>query len=426
MNLNERLFAATDASLAELALRAGMPENAGALLTPVLQDEHADADALRLAARAKLAGGDARGAVQLLDRLDTRFPELRTSPEIASLRASALARAGEPIQARDILIALVMQFPDDARLRRALAAVYLDLNDATAATAQLRELIRLNPSDSAARVALADCLSSSKPGEAADILAGDPTLIAKPHERLREARLLAAAQRFADAEERYRELLALSPDDAALQTEAGRFADTIGDLDTAVTRLTRAAELTNRTNIDVLESLAVTRLHKGDVIESAFWWWRVTRIDAQRARAWAGLLVCALASDREQVIRRARQQLAMRTTRTERQRMVAELWCHAAGGLAANRSIAGHVTPAPAAGSPLAALLATSIKALEEQTARTPERADHWYHLASLQLADNDAEQAAASVERAMTINPRYTAAQRLKTDIDAHVRRAA
>lgn len=426
MNLNERLFAATDACLAELALRAGMPENAGALLTPALQDDHADADTLRLAARAKLAAGDARGAVQLLDRLDTRFPELRTSPEVATLRASALARAGESVQARDILIALVMQFPDDARLRRALAAVYLDLNDATGATAQLRELIRLNPSDSAARVALTDCLSSSKPGEAADILAGDPTLMARPHERLREARLLAAAQRFAEAEMRYRDLLALAPNDATLHAEAGRFADTIGDLDAAVMRLTRAAELTNRTNVDVLECLAVIQLHKGNVIESAFWWWRVTRSDAQRARAWAGLLVCALASEREQVIRRARQQLGMRTTRTERQRMVAELWCHAAGGLAAIRAIEGHVTPAPATGSPLAALLVTSIKALEEQTARTPERADHWYHLASLQLADNDAEQAGASVEHALTINPRYAAAQCLKADADARVRRAA
>lgn len=426
MTLNDRLHASTEASLAELALRAGLPESAGELLTPCLQDEAVSFESLRLAIRARLATGDARGAIALLDNADARFPELRTSPEIATLRATAMARAGEPLAARDILIALIMQFPDDARLRRMLSAVYLELEDSNAAMVQLRELIRVNPGDAAARVALADCLCGTRPGEAADVLAADPTLAALPHEKLRLARALAAAGRHADAETHYRELLALAPDDADLHAEAGRIADATGDVPSAIARLSRANEISRRSNVGVIESLAVALLHAGNIGESAFWWWRVTRLHHDRARAWAGLLVCALADGREQIIRRARQQLAMHTSRPERQRLVADLWCHAAGGLAAKRAMSEQITPAVAPASPLSSLLTASIRVLEEQTARTPERADHWYHLAALQLAENDAEQASASLENALRINPRYAAATRLKADADQRARRAA
>lgn len=244
-------------------------------------------------------------------------------------------------------------------------------------------------------------------------LAFDPERVFWMDDRQR-AQEMRARREWRDAAELYIEILARasSRDDQALWLEAGEFADLLGEAELAVTRLRHAAELPGERKAAATAALALALMHKGDFIAAGYAWRRVIALDAHSARAWAGLLVCALSAGRPGLARRVEKRLEGRASRHERRRLIAELWVHAANGQARVDEIEQTMRPVV---SPLSRLLRESERALQRLTSRHTERADAYYHLAVCHRALGQSHAAREAVERALFLNPNYQAAREME-----------
>jgi tetratricopeptide (TPR) repeat protein len=341
-----------------------------------------------------------------------------------------------------------------------LAGLALRLGQVAQAITHFRELVRLRPHSREDRQALAKLLEKDDPQSAIDLLIQTPRQHIDAPLRLWLADLYHRTGRARDAEDAFAALLASDTQDASLWRQAGILADEAGADALACRRLTRATniEAKRRTkrkttpNPLSLHALALVHLHAGRFTQAGYCFWRVTRqlttsSKSEIPQAWAGVAVCALATDHLRLAQRASQQLAAHADAGQRRELLAALWQHVAVGRAichAGKAVeaaaidsntngsrdsgieAGSAAPAgeqpPAAmTSSLHDLLKRAVATLEAQAGSHPNRADTQYHLAQCHVALGNTSAASRAAHAALAINPNYAAA----ASLDARLRHA-
>ena len=188
--------------LAAKDIAAGKIEAARISLDSILKVNPRDSAGLLLRGRILLADGKARDAI--ID-LRSAARDQPGSAEIASLLASAHARAGEPQLAREVLVDAVKARRDDPQVHLLLAADMAASGETKGALAEIDEALRLAPRDIApyelqAKVALA-AGDAALVEQAAGTL--DERLVNSPVPALLRARLYAVQKRYDAALKQY-------------------------------------------------------------------------------------------------------------------------------------------------------------------------------------------------------------------------------
>jgi tetratricopeptide (TPR) repeat protein len=436
MTLSQLEHARRQLDHARAALAAGLADLAATHIQDSLR-RCPDLAAARIAqADLFLLRDQPRRALAALDCLDLYDAQQRAAPQAQFLRAQALVRAGYDQQATALLHRLAEQYPDDVRPYRLHAGLALKLGQVETAIVHLRRVLELEPSDGASRRLLTELLAGRDPQGAIDALRAAPADGDDPRAtRLTLARLCRQAGRDADAQDLYAELLRDDQTDAALGLEAGILADDHGADRLAVRRLQAAVQASTRRRgpgAPELAALARAHQHAGRAPAAARCWFRAARLGAAAGaapaaanlEAQAGLLICALEAGRDRLVQRVQKDLTTHSSPQERRHHLARHWCHTALG----RVIRLIRNPAQAApqGSPLARLLQRSIPTLQAHARDFPQRADTHYHLALCLDAAGNPGAARPEAATAVSLNPRYTAAQRLASRIDPAPRLAA
>ena len=336
------------------------------------------------------------------------------------LRALTLVRCDLDDLARRELERLVERFPDDIRPRRMLAELCIRNGLLDEAAEQMRHVVRLEPTNATARRTLAGLIQKGDPQASIDLLMQDEAATSSPVTQLLAARLCHEVGRLRDAQDIYDRLLKDRPDDPTVWLEAGKLADATGADSLAVSRLERAVALADNGKDVAIAALALSHMHAGRLAEAGRCWWRATRCCPDNPRAWAGLLVCALACDRTALAARAGHVLDLHWSKSERRAAISDLWPHAAGGMVIRKNTSDQARPAVQADSPLHDLLATAVLTLKSHAQNKPERADTHYHLATCCEALEDVDAASRSVRTALQINPTYAAAADLSKRLQA------
>ncbi|MEM6458875.1 MAG: tetratricopeptide repeat protein [Planctomycetota bacterium] len=378
-----------------------------------LDPQHAEARLLE--ARIRLRRHEPRLALTALNQRPDDHADLdpEARPESVMLRAAALADADQTGPALDLLTALAEAHPDDAGVLRALAGLHVHAGHTDDAIDTLSRLQRLDPDDRGVARTLSDLLADRDPAAALDALG--PIDAAS---RRRAARLYRRAERLAEAEAHYAELLethAHDPQsDPTLHDEAGAVAEAMGENHRALDRLTPAAADPATDDADAAAlwcRVGRLHLHAGRDAAAGRAFFRAARRRPDSPDAWAGLATAAHAADRPRLRDRADHRLQQLTDRADRRRRLAELVPHAHGA-------PGRDEPEAADHSPLQRLLRESEAVLRLTTQRHPGRADAHYHHAVCALARGEADTAGESLTAALTLNPHYAAAAQAQTTL--------
>jgi tetratricopeptide (TPR) repeat protein len=233
------------------------------------------------------------------------------------------------------------------------------------------------------------------------------------------AQLLQRVDRLCEAQEHYDRLVTGNPtQDATVWLEAGTLADAIGDDARAIKRLECAVTLADGNESEALEALALAHMHGGRLEVAGRCWWRLTRVGAPAIRAWAGLLVCALARGRSTLATKAERAVSRHASPAQRCAELAKLWPAAAAATVIARHI-GSAASAPA--RPLGlldSLLSKAAETLDRHATGFPLRADSHYHLARCRQGLGQQQAAEQAVKAALAINPGYIAAAKLDGDL--------
>jgi tetratricopeptide (TPR) repeat protein len=364
-------------------------------------------------------------AMSALNAHDQAAPDMADAPEVAMLRAEALAGSGFDRIARGQLQKLASQLPDDVRPYRMLSGMYLKLSRFNDAIGSLRDVVRLSPSDQASSRLLSELLQERDPQEGLDLLLAGRAETHEPGVLLRAARQCRELDRLRDADELYGSLLGIRPDDAGILLEAGRLADEMGEDATAVGRLKKAVALGGEQAVEALGALARVHTHAGRFALAALTYWKSARRSPRDADPWAGLFVNARACGRRRLADRALTQLNRYTGSRQRRKLLAEHWQHAAAPLALEAGLRGAPADHPGQ-TALQTLLKSAAHTLAGVTSDYPRRADAHYHLAVCHHLLDDPSQAMACTDEALAVNPRYAAAQRLAGQIEDRLAHAA
>jgi tetratricopeptide (TPR) repeat protein len=404
-------FPLTDAlDRARFSLAGNLLDRAlGQVREALRQDPHS-AEARLLEARIRLRRHEPRLALGALDQkfLEQPADDAAASPppELAMLRAHAMAGAGQIEAALGAMRQLAGDYPDDVTIQRALVGLLLHHDQDHEAAEVLGRVVRLDPDDRAAARLRSDLLAAEDP-EAALATLGP---INGEH-RWRAARLCVACGRLAEAEEHYAGLLdrAASADRvrAQVRLEAAAVAESRGDHAVALERLepvchapTTDAAARGRAWRDRGRLL----LQGGRWAEAGRAYHRATRIEARDAAAWAGLVTAAERAGRERLAQRADRHLRPLVSRVERRRCLSRLFPHAVN--------VGTLERPPAADtSPLQQMLNDASAVMRKVAEKHPDRADVHYHRAVCDAGRGEVADAAASLDVAVQINPRYAAA---------------
>jgi predicted Zn-dependent protease len=186
---------------AMIALEAGQLDDAADHLRDALALAPDMSEARLAQAQLALDRHEPREAVEALDAHDLYHPDSRQCPAVMLLRAEALCRAGMNDLALKVVQEFAREFPDDIRPHRMLAGLHLTAGDVASCAASLRQVLRLAPSDDAARRALAALIGAFDPQQSVELLWPDYAQAKEPSAMLRVARLLRAAARDREAQE---------------------------------------------------------------------------------------------------------------------------------------------------------------------------------------------------------------------------------
>ncbi|MBI1338150.1 MAG: hypothetical protein GC164_14495 [Phycisphaera sp.] len=409
MKLDRGTKARSTLDLAKLALGAGLVERSSVYVRESLRLEPDGGDARITEARAALRQGQPDKALLALDAHDHYHPDLRDAPHVALLRIEALARSGRSPLAREIADRLCRMCPDDVRPHRMAAALALETQDEDVAARELSHVVRLCPSDGAARRALAHLVALEDPQRAIDLLMSDPVDRHGASQRLAVARLLRAVGRERDAVEMMRLLLNEHPEEADLWHEMGLLYSDLGAMDRADKCLRRAVTLGCRRQSRA--ALATLLMRVGRFAEAGWEWWTLYHSHHDDIESAMGLCVCAMALGRPSVVKRITQKIAAHSSRSERRQWALGMSQNAVIGRALQQAQLGAPQHQARTSSPLRALLARSAQSLSKQAQTHPDRADTFYHLAICQRELGKQDAARSSVAQALSINPRYVAA---------------
>lgn len=391
---------------AHTAMTAHRPDDARRLLRLALATDPQDSEGLLLLAQLELQSQRPHAALLALDVHDHRHEWMRRSPAVALLRVQALVAADEHASAAAAISKLIARLPDDPRPYEAWAELARRTGDAAGQVEAWRQVLRLMPSNLTARRTLARLLESRDPAEVVKVLeplaAGED---AASHLAL--ARAYRRAHRLADALESYRQLLLRRAQDAALLLEAGELADACGLCELAEQRLAQAIRLRRGRDAATWLAMARAQAHAGKLAGAGRCWWLAARRGS--GEGWGGLLACALATGRQRLARRAAAELHSHHAEWSN---AGAAWVHVANALLNGDEATHHCSHEES--SLLAPLLARTEAALERASMRFNRRADTHFHLAACRTALARPDSAGASLQAALTINPRYEAARQM------------
>ena len=394
---------------------------AGNLLEPALEHVRAAlrldpdaAEARLLEARIRLRRHEPRLALTALDDHDRSGASAgaaedqdKPGPELSLLRATALASAGRVEMAVHLMQTLAEEFPDDAGVCRALAGMQVHDGRTAEAIETLTRLSELEPTDAGTRRMLSDLLAETDPDAALEALGRiDAT------NRRRAARLCRRADRLADADQHYEELLAaLDRDDhldAEARLEAAEVAEQLGDHDRAIDRLdvvARSPLSLSSTAATAWKQIGRLQMNTGRIAEAGRAYFRATRKTPADAQAWAGLLSAAHHAGRKGLMTKADTRLRSLADRSERRHELAAMHLHAVGA-------PGQEVPEAAMNSPLYRMLHDASSVMAITAAKFPGRADVHYHRAVCDAARGETADAGLWLDEALKINPQYAAAR--------------
>ncbi|MCC6683246.1 MAG: tetratricopeptide repeat protein [Phycisphaeraceae bacterium] len=418
MNLDRTDSARELFDRAAAAMEAMQLGEANAMIRLAIRQNPDDPAARLLDAQIQLKRNLPEFALVALDVRDQLDPDGAHDPRYGLLRAEALVAAAFDDMAEKLLRELAVLLPEDPRPHRMLAAMHVKSGRKAPAAEHLREVRRLAPKDQSVHRLLNNLLHEVDPGAAVDAALALDAPRGDSAQKLRTARTCRNSQRLRDAADLYAQLLREQPDDAALWHEAGELADELGESDLAVTRLARAADLALRQRCPALEALAKVHMHCGRFTAAAVTWWRAARIQRSQPRPWAGLWLCAHMLERHKLMKRARAKLEALATPSQRCAILAELWPHAAASAACRAPGSAAAEPVTSSdaetSSPLQQLTSHAAATLGRTACSYPDRADVHFHLAVCRHLLGDRARAEQALTRALTINPRYAAAQHL------------
>lgn len=420
MNLTVHQQAADHLAHATLALQAGAIDEAHARISECLKLEPGNLNARVIEARVALARNQPRQAVQALDSHGYYDTDIDPSPEVTLLRIEAMARCGLEKIAAVLAGRFARQFPDDPRAHRTLADLHLRAGQSADAMVHLRRLVELSPSDRAATALLAKLLEADQPDAALAVLGAGDELDRDPAAMLRAARLLKSVDRLRDADEMYERVLTHEPHDANVWLEAGALAASVGAMPLAERRIREALRLGVRDRARAWSELAQICLRAGRPARAGRCWFNASRCDGDATAAWAGILVCAMLTNRPRLRERADRYLTLHASQQERRQLLASLWPNAAAGRVVAGTRLKHDLATRRQATPLQSLLSRSAATLRDQVEQHPRRADAHYHLAVCLDAMGQTEDAAVEVEEALQINPRYETARRFAEGLKA------
>lgn len=388
-----------------------------------LDPDHAEARLLE--ARIRLRRHEPKLALNALDNRDHTTPApgshaeksdtAANRPDVAMLRATALAAAGKIDLAVTIMEALGKEYPDDAGVLRALAGMQIHDQRGRDAAETLQRVIELDPADRAASRLRSDLLADHDPAAALEALGPIDA-----SNRRRAARLCKQNERFAEAEAHYADLLAtLDAEGAAqpqLRREAAEVAEVMGENQKAIDRLeavTKTAEMNDQDAAEALRRTGRLHLNAGRWGEAARAYRQAVRRLPSDPEAWAGLVTVAHMAGRKRLMNRADKSLRRLTEREERRNLLAKLYPHAIGTPISTADKSDEL-PAAVADSPLQRMLADASMVMAKSAEKHPNRADVHYHRAVCNMSRGETAAAGDSLEKALEINPRYVAAQTL------------
>ncbi|MEL7087542.1 MAG: tetratricopeptide repeat protein, partial [Planctomycetota bacterium] len=344
---------------AKLALAGSLLGSALEHVRSALRLDPDSIEARLLEARIRLRRHEPRLALTALDNHDRSGAPLPPSddtagsgPELPLLRATALASAGRVALAMDLMRSLAEECPEDAGVWRALAGMQMHDGQHEAAAATLTRLLELEPHDAGTRRMLSDLLADRDPDAALEALGKiDAT------NRRRAARLSRRADRLAEAEQHYEQLLS-TPNrgdrfDAEVRLEAAEVAELLGEHDRAIDRLYAVAQ----SPLSLAAAVAAAwrgigrlQLNLGRLPEAGRAYHRAARQDPRNAEAWAGLVTAAQQAGRTDLARKADARLRALADRDGRRQRLATTYVHTVGA-------PGREAPEAAAHSPLQRML---------------------------------------------------------------------
>ena len=391
---------------ARLALAANLLDTALDHVKQALSHDPRCSEARLLEARIRLRRHEPRLALHALeDQLGNGQDPISAQqrPDIALLRATALAAAGRLEHAIDATTELAANYPDDLHVLRALAGMQVHAGRRHDAALTLAEVVRLDPADRGAARLRSDLLTDTSPAQALEALGQiDHT------NRHQAARLCVAAQRWADAEEHYRQLLetvTAPTHQPELQREAADVAQELGDDYRALDRLHAYLQDTAADAAawgQACIQAARIHLHLDQLPQAGRWFFRATRT-AEAPTAWAGLVAVAQRTGRDRLAQQADHRLRRLVDRGRRRRLIAQ--------------VHPHLPPTPqrppaAERSPLQQMLAECASVMHQAAEKFPHRADVHFHRAVCDAARGETADAGDALDQALMINPRYAAAQ--------------
>jgi len=403
---------------ARAALDADLIADADAAVTIAVTREPANASARLVEAMVRLRQDRAPEAVLAMMCRDDLSPGTSDEPEVAMTRVRALMQAGQTVTAVMLLEELRDRLPDDVRAYRMLAHAYLRAERQDDAIDSLRHVLRLSPSDLASRFMLVDLLAESDPNAAIEYLLDGGSEVADAALSLTLARLYRRAKRFREAEDTYADVVAICGDDADVLMEAAELPVARGEGVQALRWLHRAM-LVADDDVPPRTAIATVLLEAGQRESAAWQWYLIARRRPQFAHAWAMVHAIAASFGRTRVMRHANAKLQELLDPEQRHIHLAEAWLQVAGAAVIDDAMAGGQIAEPAA-SPLTAMLTRARDVFDAHAAIHGSHADVHYHLARCQHALGLNTAARASLERALTINPNYLAANTFRERVAA------
>ncbi|QDU72497.1 hypothetical protein [Mucisphaera calidilacus] len=236
------------------------------------------------------------------------------------------------------------------------------------------------------------------------------------------ARMLARAERLAEANEMYRSVCMDADAPDALIDEAARCAEQVGDLRGAEIAL--RSVLTQRDSETLHTRLAEFRLCRGAWTEAAFMAWGLTNKNPENVDAWTVLTAAGWVTGRRGMTQAGIEALRREDPRGGSNRLGALLARALPAIMAEQKSEDPSVTRrlrqwrgveafrVAQQSSAWDRLMVRTNRAMLGETSRRPRHADAWYHLARADMALGDRSGAVDGLSRALGINPGYQKAQ--------------
>jgi cellulose synthase operon protein C len=229
-------------TLAEYYIATGRPPEAISILTPMATDARTAAAAKQRLVKAYAASGSNAKAHSLIDEILAQTPR---DAQVQLLKGQLLLDENRRDEALESVKAAVAAEPMSVAALFTLGRVYAARGDVTGAEAAFREVLRLNPSASAAQVELS-LLQLSSGTVASALRSAEDAVKSQPgrvEARLALIRSLLAAKEFTRAQQEIQLLLEKRPELAAAHVQAGVLAASRGNVSAARTAFQKGLQL---------------------------------------------------------------------------------------------------------------------------------------------------------------------------------------